>query len=401
MYTSNIIEPWALSQLDPYLKHRPNMTALSLPTEIWVAIAKQGRFKSSAYSSLVVVSKDFFYTFTPMLYANVRIKFPSPLNFPPVYDTTSEFSMAGPRAENLLNRLKSDHVLKSYVRSCRVEHLRYTQAQKYRDQVAGYAGKYETFEDAVMNLVAALPQLAHLTLYHTLTEGKWITHFATQPSAISITLESDTTIDGEFAPASPVTISSFRTEGLLRFPMIPLLFSGSIQHLILGPISLGDISKVHQEHGSPLLASVKTLKILKLTDAGFGVLKCMPNLRELKISDFSSPSNVYASNWTSILPRLELVEGGSHFIPLLVARRSIATLRSSGRFISVFANGLGAQFGSNVPVRFLTWEHCQDPLQLVRYLITSNPNIEVLHINYIPDTVKEVSSQPNRDSIYY
>jgi hypothetical protein len=127
-----------------------DMTVLRFPPELWLHIASEGGLQRPEYRALVLVNKHFFNTFTHMLYSDLVISFPHPLNFPPIYNSASAFAMGGPRLEMLLDRLQSNEALRNYVRTCRIDFLQYSSAQIYRDIVSGHAGMYDTFGDTVI-----------------------------------------------------------------------------------------------------------------------------------------------------------------------------------------------------------------------------------------------------------
>jgi hypothetical protein len=343
-------------------------------------IASEGGLQRPEYRALVLVNKHFFNTFTHMLYSDLIISFPRPLNFPPIYDSASTFAMGGPQLEMLLDRLQSNQALRNYVRTCRIEYLQYSPAQLYRDKIAGHAGMYDTFGDAViMSLLGTLPRLLHVTFSSTEIYCRWLLHLATRPSLISITIESSS-ISGEGTLQEPVTITSFTSsiwdyKGPFEIPL-----SRTLQHLYLPSTSMTTIAQGHQEQGKPLLPNLKTLHIQNLVESGFDVLKCMPNLEDFRIVLPSFISESLSRDWTSILPRLAKFEGPCSLIPHFVTRRSVVSLYTTGAGLAgpVLAN---LQFGSKVPVRFVNWACCHNILGLIKYLVESNPLVEVFRIS--------------------
>jgi hypothetical protein len=216
-----------------------------------------------------------------------------------------------------------------------------------------------------------------VTFFSTKIHCRWLLHLATRPSLISITIESSD-ISGEGTLQEPVTITSFTSKIWAYKGPFEIPLSQTLQHLYLPSTSMTIIARGHQDQGKPLLPNLKTLHIQDLGDSGFDILKCMPNLEDLRIV---FPSFISESLcWTSILPRLAKFEGPCALIPHFVTQHSVVSLYTTGAMLTgpVLTN---LQFGSKVPVRFVNWACCHNLLGIVTYLVEFNPLVEVFRIS--------------------
>lgn len=366
------------------------MSANLLPPELWLDIASN--LSTKDLLPLFLINRRFSQVLLPTLYSTIRIKFPALSDHPRLPPGSQTLASCTALAElpagRLLQTLESHPELHAYVRCCWVIGLSSCTSLYGSEDLEELMDvqEYDRYHGAVLTLIGRLPRLQTLHLYHSHLRIRWILHLAIQPSLrLSITM-NHCALYGEDTTDEPFTLSKLSYSYIfgskaVRRSLHSIAFHAPIQHLGIGNNFKRTFAN-HMQAEEPLLSHLKVLELatpeLRLNDDFF---KSTPNLTTLDLI-----GNVESFTWTNLphgaIHKLETFKGDSRCIPMVTAGRSVTQLVSndpkSGTALDLYA--LGPHFGSNKPLRIVTWTNCIRPAGLLQYILDHNPEIQDLKI---------------------
>jgi hypothetical protein len=289
-------------------------------------------------------------------------------------------------AGRLLQRLESHPELHAYIRCCWVIRLS-TSFSAYSVREGLDLDEYDRYHGAVLALIGRLPRLQTLYLYHSQLRLQWLLHLSVQPHfRLSMNIHN-CTLYGEDTTDEPFTLSKlsfseiYASEAVHKLFYI-IVFHAPIEHLRIKD-ALTRVFATHIQAGKPILSKLTVLELVTLgmPEIDYDLFKSTPNLTTLDLS-----GNHDLFTWTNLshnaIPKLETFKGNSYCIPMVTAGRQITQLVSndSKAIGALKLHALGPHFGSNKPLRIITWTNCIRPEGLLQYILDQNPEIHDLKI---------------------
>lgn len=381
----------------------------SLPTELWQDIASHLEQKDQL--SLILLNHSFEAICSPVLYQRVIIRGPEQ----PIAEMSatitpdesqSKFSLAGPAASRLLQRLEASEETRSWVRDCEIKSLRSQIAwiswNKDPDLISPIFKAFQALMVDIFMLVGSFPYLKNLCLLRAEIPSESLYRICSRPNqSLSIAVIGIAFFGtNDITPDTPFTVARFNSEvSQLRHVMpsfITLTLGSSLRELALGTEAEMHLRKFYQAHMDYPGVSLPQLEVLTIgwfIGQYSAFFRSTPNLVELRLRGMVRMPMGNTSLHPSLIPKLKRFYGHNSFLPFFLPSRSVHTIntRSStgpghtvylGQEDNTSLTDLGPCFGSAVDVVDLTWDNCNQNRALIQYLVSYNRNI--VHLELTP-----------------
>jgi hypothetical protein len=245
-------------------------------------------------------------------------------------------------------------------------------------------------------LIGQLPNLSVFELDHTPYLADWILYLATRPLLrLSIIITGGYRLDEVQAVTQlPYTATSLSIRGSQNPLMDHLVFQAPLQRLELTSIPIEDLVDSHIECGSPVLPSLQALKLSRSRKEVVSLLKCTPNLVELKFEDDVDDGSNFP-DLKGVVPKLESLEGSMKTLSYFADSRPIHSVDILDTLTDGPLHSFAKQLGSTVSIRTLSWtigvdrEGALDLEDHLDYIVTNCFHVQDLRIVFFvtPDEV--------------
>jgi hypothetical protein len=274
----------------------------------------------------------------------------------------------------LLEKLESSQRLQSYVRTFRLEkgykYFPYDLTEEHKESMA-----------VILALIDQLPNLSVFELDNTPYLADWIIYLATRPSLrLSIIITDCRRVDEIKAVAQlPYTATSLVTRRSFHLPMDDLI-QAPLKRLELPHIPIKSLVDCHIKCGSPVLPSLQALELSNFENEVVGLLKCTPNLVELKFAIRLLRADPNFKDLKGVVSKLESFMGSRKILPYFTDGRPVNSVRTwtgpTDGPVPFFAK----QLGSTVSIRALQWSIFSDIEDHINYIVTNCFHVQELRI---------------------